>query len=413
MATTSAKYEKIIIEGCPYSGKTTLINKLKISLPNVPIVESVNFQSQYKKHWELWKKLFNNKSLVTCVICLEADPLILSKRSNQKLSESDCFLLRYRYRQLAAFNGNVHLINTSNITVEELVKIVNDVYTNNNNEHLIPCIDEITQEQFESFPKVIQGESKIIRQFNKRFQIIKYIASVHSHKEQRSGIVEGTDIERMKMTKNILDLFSRYQIKHSYFYIGTKYILNESLNPEKDLPPVEVIVKKCFVGSDKVRYFNMENLKNRFGKEVIQKDNNYEYQKYLVRFDYRNPNYHPETKKPLGDLPLCDDLADEYINVDVAKKTAKFIFGVLDEHFKKMNMYFEDVCFMLTVEGDVMYGEVSQDCGRYKYIEEDKLTDLDKDVWRKWGSFEMVLTKYQMMGNIVEKYIKDVFYKEE
>jgi phosphoribosylaminoimidazole-succinocarboxamide synthase len=157
----------------------------------------------------------------------------------------------------------------------------------------------------------------------------------------------------------------------------------------------------------------MENLKNRFGKEVIQKDNNYEYQKYLVRFDYRNPNYHPETKKPLGDLPLCDDLADEFINVDVAKKTAKFIFGVLDEHFKKMNMYFEDVCFMLTVEGDVMYGEVSQDCGRYKYIEEDKLTDLDKDVWRKWGSFEMVLTKYQMMGNIVEKYIKDVFYNEE
>ena len=102
-----------------------------------------------------------------------------------------------------------------------------------------------------------------------------------------------------------------------------------------------------------------------------------------------------------------------FINVDVAKKTAKFIFGILDEHFKKMNMYFEDVCFMLTVEGDVMYGEVSQDCGRYKYIEEDKLTDLDKDVWRKWGSFEMVLTKYQMMGNIVEKYIKKVFYNEE
>ena len=52
----------------------------------------------------------------------------------------------------------------------------------------------------------------------------------------------------MKMTKSIIDIFSRYEIKHSYFFIGENFILNESLNPEKDLPPVEIIVKRCFAG---------------------------------------------------------------------------------------------------------------------------------------------------------------------
>ena len=65
---------------------------------------------------------------------------------------------------------------------------------------------------------------------------------------------------------------------------------------------------------------------------------------------------------------------------------------------------------MLTVEGDVMYGEVSQDCGRYKYIHEHKLTDLDKDVWRNWGSFEQVLTQYKMITKIVTDYVKKTYY---
>ena len=89
---------------------------------------------------------------------------------------------------------------------------------------------------------------------------------------------------------------------------------------------------------------------------------------------------------------------------------AKFIFTVLDEHFSKMNLYFEDVCFMLTVEGDTMYGEVSQDCGRYKYIHEHKLTDLDKDVWRNWGSFDLLLKQYKMITNIITNYVKKTFY---
>ena len=244
------------------------------------------FFEQHEKHWSLWNKA--NRPFNTVIIVLEADPVCLLEREKElkqgknEYTTSFFFLKRYRYRQLSAFYGNVHLIDTTKLSKEEVAKVVKDIYENKTKEYIVPCVDEYTQEMFDALPKVIEGESKIIRTFNKRFQIIQYKASVHSHKQQRSGIVEGTDKERMKMTKSIIDIFSRYEIKHSYFFIGENFILNESLNPEKDLPPVEIIVKRCFVGSDKVRYYKMEELKNRFGQPVIKKEKQNEYIEKIV-----------------------------------------------------------------------------------------------------------------------------------
>ena len=405
---------KIIIEGVDYSGKKSLYQKIRNKIENIEIQINGILKEQYELHWSKWDKSKNDKNSI--IIILEATPEKLLERAqlkdnnNQNYTLDKFFLIRYRYRQLSAFYGNnIHLIDTTLLSIDEISNITLSIIKDNNLDYIIPSINDLKEEEYEKLPIVIEGESKIVRQYNKRFQIIKYKPTVHSFKQKRSGIVEGTDKERMKMTKNIIDIFSRYSLKHSYFYIGENYILNESKNPEIDLPPVEVIVKRCFVGSDKVRYYNLEKLKNRFGKPMLKNWKN-EYQKLLVRFDYRNPNINPDTNLPLGDLPLCDDLADEFLNSEIAKKTAKKCFTVLDEHFSKMNLYFEDVCFMLDVNGDTMYGEVSQDCGRYKYVEEDKLTDLDKDVWRNWGSFEIVLKQYQMLTNMIEKYVKKNFY---
>jgi phosphoribosylaminoimidazole-succinocarboxamide synthase len=343
--------ENIIIEGSPFSGKSTLISLLK-EKTNKNLIENGFLKEQYLKHWSLWNKSLNNREK-NIIILLECEPEILLTRSNNKFTYDELFLIRYRYRQLSAFYGNnIHILDTSKnaeITLKEALSIINE----NNKEFLVPDINEITEEEYLNFPLIIEGESKIIRQFNKKFQIIKYKPTVHSFKQNRSGIVEGTEIERMLITKNIIDIFSRFSIKHSYFFIGNKFILNLT---QKNLPPIEIIVKKCFVGSDYVRYYNLENCLNRFGKPVVNKNKFNEYNKYIVRFDYRNPNFNPETKKPLGDILLCDDLADEFINVEVAKKTALKIFKILDENFKKLNLYFEDVCFMLDVNGDTMYG---------------------------------------------------------
>jgi len=398
--------ENIIIEGSPFSGKSTLISLLK-EKTNKNLIENGFLKDQYLKHWSLWNKSLNNREK-NIIILLECEPEILLTRSNKKFTYDELFLIRYRFRQLSAFYGNnIHILDTSKnsaeITLKEALSIINE----NNKEFLVPDINEITEEEYLNFPLIIEGESKIIRQFNKKFQIIKYKPTVHSFKQNRSGIVEGTEIERMLMTKNIIDIFSRFSIKHSYFFIGNKFILNLT---QKNLPPIEIIVKKCFVGSDYVRYYNLENCLNRFGKPVVNKNKFNEYNKYIVRFDYRNPNFNPETKKPLGDILLCDDLADEFINVEVAKKTALKIFKILDENFKKINLYFEDVCFMLDVNGDTMYGEVSQDCGRYKYLNNGEIVDLDKDVWRNWESFENVREKYKRIREMIEKFVKEEFY---
>ena len=398
--------ENIIIEGSPFSGKSTLISLLK-EKTNKNLIENGFLKDQYLKHWSLWNKSLNNREK-NIIILLECEPEILLTRSNKKFTYDELFLIRYRFRQLSAFYGNnIHILDTSKnsaeITLKEALSIINE----NNKEFLVPDINEITEEEYLNFPLIIEGESKIIRQFNKKFQIIKYKPTVHSFKQNRSGIVEGTEIERMLMTKNIIDIFSRFSIKHSYFFIGNKFILNLT---QKNLPPIEIIIKKCFVGSDYVRYYNLENCLNRFGKPVVNKNKFNEYNKYIVRFDYRNPNFNPETKKPLGDILLCDDLADEFINVEVAKKTALKIFKILDENFKKINLYFEDVCFMLDVNGDTMYGEVSQDCGRYKYLNNGEIVDLDKDVWRNWESFENVREKYKRIREMIEKFVKEEFY---
>jgi hypothetical protein len=65
---------------------------------------------------------------------------------------------------------------------------------------------------------------------------------------------------------------------------------------------------------------------------------------------------------------------------------------------------------MLDVNGDTMYGEVSQDCGRYKYLKDGKIIDLDKDVWRNWESFESLLDKYKRIREMIEKFVKEEYY---
>jgi hypothetical protein len=78
---------------------------------------------------------------------------------------------------------------------------------------------------------------------------------------------------------------------------------------------------------------------NRFGRPIgTQTSNGITYDDLLVRFDYRNPNHHPETGEPIGDFSMCDDLADQLI--DVKKANAKHAFKTLIHHFEKIDMFY-------------------------------------------------------------------------
>lgn len=417
------KKKIIYFDGIDGSGKTTLKNLLSSKYPELDIRDRGIMTKLTLIHWDNWEKPNDLKRDWDHYIIFETDiqearKRLLKRQEDQGIqldkweSEENLFLFRYRFRTLASHFGNIHILDTTYLSLNDVESILKKILLENNNEYLVPSIENFTQEEFDKLPHVIEGESKIVKEYNHRFHIVKYKPTVYSHKMQRAGEVQGTDKERMIMTKQLLDVFSRHLIKHSYWHVGSNFILNEKLDNEKDIPCLEVIVKRCFVGSDKHRYYEMHKLKNRFGNDVVKTEKN-EYQKLLVRFDYRNPNFNPETGVPIGDILVCDDLADEFIDVSVAKSTALKIFKCLDQHFSRMSIYFEDVCLMLTVSGDKLYGEVSQDCGRYKYINENQLSDLDKDVWRAGGSSELVLQKYQMLSNLVRKYVKETLYEEE
>lgn len=96
---------------------------------------------------------------------------------------------------------------------------------------------------------------------------------------------------------------------------------------------------------------------------------------------------------------LCDDQADFYIDVKRAKATASKCFQVLSDFLNERDIVLLDICFMIDETGEKVYGEISQDCGRYQH----KNISLDKDVWRSGGSSDMVITKWKKLLEILEK----------
>jgi len=317
------------------------------------------------------------------------------------------FKYRNRYRRLA-IKYQTFYIDTTHMNIEQVYETIIGLLNGSieKSKYTLPNPDCL-EDRFDSFPLVAEGESKIIRNYDERFNVIKYKPTVYSHKQQRAGVIQFTDRERMEVTRYILYLFDIEGIPHSYVYVGHIFVLCEKLDPMKDIPPIEVIVKRCCVGTDRYAYYKLFERKTRMGTPVVN-DNN-EYPNLLVRFDYRNPNHHPETGKPMGDMAMGDDHANMFIDVKNAKELALRTFRTLMKHFEKMSIYFVDVCFMITNDGLTHYSEVSQDCGRYKHTKENEMTDLDKDVWRSGGSSELVYQKWHQLTEIVRDYVKKTY----
>ena len=175
---------KIIIEGVDYSGKKSLYEKIKNKIGNKEIQINGILKEQYELHWSKWDKSKNDKNSI--IIILEATPEKLLERAQLKDNNKEnytlekFFLIRYRYRQLSAFYGNnIHLIDTTLLSIDEISNITLSIIKDNNLDYIIPSINDLKEEEYEKLPKVIEGESKIVRQYNKRFQIIKYKPTVH------------------------------------------------------------------------------------------------------------------------------------------------------------------------------------------------------------------------------------------
>lgn len=275
-----------------------------------------------------------------------------------------------------------------------------------------------TEEQFNRLPLVVEGESKEIRYAGKGKVVIRYKPTIYSFTSNRTGIVEGSDILRLKATKRFLEATSIGSF-HSYNQINDHWVLSDLLlerasvmNPNpfrpKDMywedlryaPPIEVIIKRFHSGTSKHRYFGMGGTSVRqshplYGGHYINSENAYPVP--IVRFDWRNPFQDPNGKQ-LADEILPDSMADFYIDVKEARKTALRVYAELSDFLNDHDIICYDLCLFISEDGKTVYGEISQDCGRFRHY---SLGSLDKDVWRAGGSSSQVLEKWQLLLELI------------
>jgi XTP/dITP diphosphohydrolase len=216
-------------------------------------------------------------------------------------------------------------------------------------------------------------------------------------------------------------------------------------------PPIEIVIKTFHGGTSKHRYRSMHTSHVRHS-HPLWPDRCIEveapYPAPLVRFDWRNPltmKHDPLLKAPdpgaaaacknfleelegfksqfrssfqygviqefleceiapaakrLPDEILPEQLAQYFIDVNKARQTALNLYHVMATFLEKCDVVCNDVCLFITEDGTTAYGEISQDCGRFRHFD---LGSLDKDVWRSGGSSDHVLEKWQELSRLMER----------
>jgi non-canonical purine NTP pyrophosphatase (RdgB/HAM1 family) len=279
----------------------------------------------------------------------------------------------------------------------------------------------ISAVDFEKLPLVIKGESKEVRYAGNGKVWIRYLPTIYSFTQNRSGVVPGSEILRLRAMKQLLEVLRRAGIRHAYHDVGDfvfsdlvmphdvefeKYGLPRfvplDFTPTIFAPPIEIIVKRFHTGTSKHRYVGMSGSRVRpshplFAGLPIESDD--AYPSCVVRFDWRNPLMTKDGRR-VADEILPERIADWYIDVAKATRTAKRIFAALQQFMSPRDIVVYDVCLFIAEDGETVYGEITQDCGRYRHYE---LGHLDKDVWRAGGSSDEVLAKWQLLSEMLER----------
>lgn len=258
-------------------------------------------------------------------------------------------------------------------------------------------VNDLTDDQFSRLPLVTEGESKIVRDAADGLCVIKYKPTIYSFTANRAGVVEGSDTLRMKATKVFVDVLREAGIKHAYQVVGDRYVLSSLI---KSPPPIEVVVKCFHSGTSKHRYYGMA------GRSVRQSHphssgytiaDDQAYPQPIVRFDWRNP-MHDAHGARLADEVLGDSQADWFINTKAARLTALRVHKAMQDFLATRSIVLYDLCLFIDEDGETVFGELSQDCGRFRHYD---LGSLDKDAWRAGGSSERVLEKWQLLLDLI------------
>jgi phosphoribosylaminoimidazole-succinocarboxamide synthase len=261
-------------------------------------------------------------------------------------------------------------------------------------------IDRLTDAEFEALPLVVEGESKVVRDAGGGACVIRFKPTIYSFTSNRAGVVPGSDVLRLRASRVFLEVLRAAGVKHAYRQVNDRFVLADLIARP---PPIEVVVKAFHSGTSKHRYVGMAGTPVRpshpfwAGATFGPEDG---YPGPLVRFDWRNPLRHPETGKQLADEVLGDAQADWFIDTAKARATALATFRALQGFLADRDVVLYDLCLFITEDGETVFGEVSQDCGRFRHFD---LGSLDKDVWRAGGSSEVVLQKWQTLLDVISR----------
>lgn len=259
-------------------------------------------------------------------------------------------------------------------------------------------IDSLTDAEFDALPLVVEGESKVVRDAGDGRCVIRFKPTIYSFTSNRAGVVPGSDVLRLRASRVFVDVLRRAGVAHAYRAVNDRFVLAD-LVPSP--PPIEVVVKAFHSGTSKHRYHAMAGTPLRRshpfwpGATFAAEGG---YPAPIVRFDWRNPVTHPVTGARLADEVLGDEQADWFIDTQRARLTALNVYRALSGFLAERDVVLYDLCLFVTEDGQTVFGEVSQDCGRFRHFD---LGMLDKDVWRAGGSSEAVLEKWQLLLDLI------------
>ncbi len=279
-----------------------------------------------------------------------------------------------------------------------------------------PELSTLTTETFRSLPLVAEGESKEVRYYGDGQVVIRLKPTIYSYTHNRTGEIPGSDTARLRVIQSLLPVLLSAGIAHSYKSVTDTWILSdlvlqpitknekrfvptdmtdEALAELSIAPPVEVVAKAVHSGTPKHRYYNFENYPTRLEGTYVGPEANYPAP--FIRFDWRNPMY-DATGTRLADEVLPEPMANWFIDVDEARKTAITAYAALRKHFQAKGLDLWDICFFVAEDGKKMFGEVSPDCMRVRSLGAES---LDKDIWRRGGSSDVVLEKWNKLADIL------------
>ncbi len=318
-------------------------------------------------------------------------------------------------------------------------------------------INTLSFSDFKELPLVIEGESKEVRYLGNGLVAIRFKPTVYSFTENRCAVVEGSHKSRMEASKIFAEVLQEAGIRHAYRQIGEEFILADLVMPHEvefakygikpfvphDLsaeqvehlpkaPPIEVIAKRYLTGTTKHSCIGMAGSKVRASHPFyanMQLVGDDALPEMLIRFDWRNPLRQESlgkraTQRILADIDaggclvyeaitrniegycgrvadtvLPEQLADLFIDVKQARRTAFATAQTLEAFLATKNIVFYDLCLFIDESGTMVYGELSPDCGRFRHLD---LGSLDKDVWRSGGSSSHVIEKWELLVKLLK-----------